>query len=281
MAPVSKRNTDILLRALGLLAIAAVGMAAIPFDSAKVTLVENHVSIGQVKGDQNSQRPAAVSETVGAHDYISTETESRAELEFKDHSIVRVGQNTIFSFDAASRTLALDKGTMLFYIPHGGGGGQIKTPSLTAAITGTIGKVSRDMILVIKGEISTPWGLVPAGWAIARIDGQIRIFKVNPASLTDGTLYALNGLLPGAPVPNTEPWNNETITKWLHDLDIRETNTLNPSADQILLIKPPVTPKGKPKPTPQGATGSTTTTTSTGGSGIIGPSGTQGPSGSF
>ncbi len=168
-----------------------------PFNSATVTRLENHVLVGSHTG--GSERPAALHDVIEAETYLLTGDQSRAELEFPDHSIVRVGQNTVFSFDAASRTLSLEKGAMLFYVPPGSGGGNIKTPSLTAAITGTVGKVSENMIAVLSGEIKTKWGTVHAGEAIGLLNGNIRIFKFNQSQAMAGYLIAWGGPLPELP----------------------------------------------------------------------------------
>ena len=173
----------------------AAALAVLPFTSATVTRLENHVSLGDHHGGKG-ERPAALHDVVRADTYLFTQDQSRAELEFADHSIVRVGQNTVFSFDAESRTLSLEKGAMLFYVPPGSGGGHIKTPSLTAAITGTIGKVSENLIAILSGEIKTPWGTVHAGQAIAYIHGQIRIFDYDQSQALAGYLVAWGGPLP-------------------------------------------------------------------------------------
>jgi hypothetical protein len=178
--------------------LAAPGAWAVqPFTSATVTRIENQVTLGSHAG--GNERPAVLHDVVEAQTYLFTQDKSRAELEFPDHSIVRVGQDTVFSFDAASRTLSLEKGAMLFYVPPGSGGGNIKTPSLTAAITGTVGKVSRDLIAVLSGELKTRWGTVHAGEAIAYLNGNIRIFKFDETQATAGYLFAWGGPLPELP----------------------------------------------------------------------------------
>ena len=108
--------------------------AATPYREATVTRTQNKVSYGAVKGDRSDLRPAAVDDVVRASNFLQTETDSRAELKYEDGSLVRIGQNTIFSFEAVTRTLSLNKGSMIFYVPKGSGGANIKTPSLTAEI---------------------------------------------------------------------------------------------------------------------------------------------------
>jgi hypothetical protein len=70
-------------------------------------------------------------------DILRTGNSSRAELIAKDETITRIGANTIFSFDPASRTIDLKQGSLLFHSPHGKGGGTIRTGSATASVLGT------------------------------------------------------------------------------------------------------------------------------------------------
>jgi hypothetical protein len=220
----------------------------IPFTSATVTRIENKVLLGSHAG--GGERPAALHDVVEAQTYLYTGNESRAELEFADHSIVRVGQNTVFSFDASSRTLSLEKGAMLFYVPPGSGGGNIKTPSLTAAITGTIGKVSANMIAVLSGEIVTKWGAIHAGEALSLLNGNIRIFKFDPTQATAGRLVAWGGPLPELPQAGGE--NNKVYkTPDLHVYDVTGIGVVD-SRFHSPFIKPGGPPRVPKPPTPIG-----------------------------
>lgn len=189
-----------------------VAFAGVPFDSAKVSLIENKVYVGNTKAGGNSRHPAETGANVTAMDFVATETASRAELQFKDNSIVRVGQNSIFSFEAGSRTLSLKEGSMLFYVPHNSGGGNIKTPSFTAAITGTVGKVYKNLIGVLKGEVKVTVDgkvyVVPEGWVLEVINHEVRLFKFKPGFATAGALYYFGGLLPGMPDSGGNPNDN-------------------------------------------------------------------------
>ncbi len=154
-----------------LTSITTMTAGASPFDSAKITRVENNVSIGEISGGKaTGHRPAAVSQTVKANNFVQTGSDSRAQLEFKDTSLVRVGQNSVFSFESKSRTLSLQKGDMLFYVAPGQGNGTIKTPALTAAITGTLCKVTTNTIAVLRGSITITINgkpvKIPAGYAV-------------------------------------------------------------------------------------------------------------------
>jgi hypothetical protein len=170
--------------------------------SATVTRVENKVSYGKVIAEKSEMRPAEANDVIKANDFLLSESESRAELKYDDGTIVRIGQNTIFSFETNTRTLNLKKGTFVFYVPHATGGATIKTPSITAAITGTVGKVSVNTIAIIEGTIKLiPGGqLVHAGeFARRNPDGTITIAAFDPMKGFDGKLMTFNGKLPGLP----------------------------------------------------------------------------------
>jgi len=188
-----------------------IACAGIPFDSAKISRVENKVYVGNLKAGGSSRHPAETGAAVSAKEFVATEAASRAELKFADTSIVRVGQNSIFSFEAGSRTLSLKEGTMLFYVPHGSGGGNIKTPSFTAAITGTVGKVAINLIGVLRGEVKVTVDgkvyVVPEGWVLEIINHRVHLFKFKHGFATDGALYSFGGLLPDSPDAGGNPYN--------------------------------------------------------------------------
>ena len=135
---------------LGVSAFAAPG-----FESATVTRVENKVTVAEIKGNQAVGRhPAEVSDVIRANNLLQTTSNARAEVQFKDKSLVRVGPSSVFSFDSKSRTLSLDKGEMLFYLVPGGGKATIKTAAVTAAITGTVVLVKDDELFVYEGTMT-------------------------------------------------------------------------------------------------------------------------------
>ncbi len=199
-SPLNSSTHLVTLAVLTVLALSALfARAAVPFSEATVTRLQNRVSYGEQRDGDSLTRPAAVQDVVKARNFLLTETDARAELRYPDGSIVRVGQNTVFTFEADSRTLSLIKGSFIFYVPKGEGGGVIKTPSLTAAITGTVGKVSPNMIAVIEGTLKLiPSGrIVGAGQFVRRnADGTLTIDWFDPATALDGKLMSFNGPLP-------------------------------------------------------------------------------------
>ena len=100
---------------------------------AKVTQVIQDVRLLPSKA---SPRPAAVNDNVRQGTAVQTGVQSRSELTFKDQTITRLGEKTIFSVGEGARTIDLGSGQILLYVPKKSGGGKIKMGPVTAAITG-------------------------------------------------------------------------------------------------------------------------------------------------
>jgi len=100
---------------------------------AKVTQVVQDV---KVVPSGAAARPAAVNETVRQGNAVQTGTQSRSELTFKDQTITRLGEKTIYNI-GGGRTIELGSGQFLLYVPKNKGGAQVKMGPVTAAITGT------------------------------------------------------------------------------------------------------------------------------------------------
>ena len=100
---------------------------------AKVTQVIQDV---QVLSSNASARPAAVNDNVRQGTAVRTGVQSRSELTFKDQTITRLGEKTIFSVGEGARTIDLGSGQFLLYVPKHSGGAKVKMGPVTAAITG-------------------------------------------------------------------------------------------------------------------------------------------------
>jgi hypothetical protein len=66
---------------------------------------------------------------------VQTGTQSRSELTFRDQTITRLGEKTIYNI-GGGRTIELGSGQFLLYVPKKAGGAQVKMGPVTAAITG-------------------------------------------------------------------------------------------------------------------------------------------------
>jgi hypothetical protein len=77
-----------------------------------------------------------MNETVRQGNAVQTGTQSRSELTFKDETITRLGEKTIYNI-GGGRTIELGSGQFLLYVPKNKGGAKVKMGPVTAAITGT------------------------------------------------------------------------------------------------------------------------------------------------
>jgi hypothetical protein len=100
---------------------------------AKVTQVIQDV---RVLPSNASPRPAAVNDNVRQGTAVQTSVQSRSELTFKDQTITRLGEKTIFSVGQGPRSIDLGSGQFLLYAPKKAGGAKVKVGAVTAAITG-------------------------------------------------------------------------------------------------------------------------------------------------
>ena len=100
---------------------------------AKVTQVIQDV---RVLPSNSSPRPAAVNDNVHQGTAVQTGVQSRSELTFKDQTITRLGEKTIFNVGEGPRNIDLGSGQFLLYTPKKAGGAKVKMGPVTAAITG-------------------------------------------------------------------------------------------------------------------------------------------------
>jgi hypothetical protein len=234
--------------------------AVVPYTQATVTRLQNKVTYGDAAG--NARRAAASGDVIRAKSYLLTETDARVELKYVDGSIVRIGQNTVFTFEADTRTLSLEKGSLVFYIPKGQGGGTIKTASITAAITGTIGKVADGMIAILEGEVTLiPSGRkVPAGsFARANPDGTITIGPFDPAKAMGGQLMKFGGDLANFDETTllTQPPTTNPAAGLLDLMDTLDRTGNHPGAQQQFLSPDVIRPgSGARVPPPESKPGS-------------------------
>lgn len=157
-------------------AFALVSMAqAADLREATFTQVVKQVTVSDTQGTKT--RPAKVQGKFIAPEVLRTGVGARAELTAPDKTVTRVGSNTIFSFNPGSRTINLEKGSVLFNPPAGQGGGTVQTAAATASVLGTTIIVSFDpkvgcKLLVIEGKSKI---MLPNGKSTTLVAGQMII----------------------------------------------------------------------------------------------------------
>ena len=126
-------------------------LRAEPFEQAEVIKAINLVSL--LPQSTRAVRGDVVKGNTG----LKTGNDSRAELQFPDFTITRVGSNSLFRFVAGTREIILDGGTMLFSAPKGAGGGKVRAGSITAAVTGSdfmISNVGRVKVICLSHKVT-------------------------------------------------------------------------------------------------------------------------------
>ncbi len=139
-------------------------------EEAQVTRIIKDVN---VLGANKAARAALLNDHVGPGTGVRTGADSRAELTFSDLSITRLGENTVFSFNATGRTVQLGSGAVLVEAPPSAAAIHVNTAAFSAAVSGGtgmiefhLGGVSKILILEGQGEIAPNGGVVfilPAG----------------------------------------------------------------------------------------------------------------------
>src|SRR4029450_5370538 len=162
---------------------------------AKVTQVIQDV---QVLPSNAAARPAAVNDNVRQGTAVQTGVQSRSELTFKDQTITRLGEKTIFSVGEGARTIELSSGQFLLYVPKKAGGAKVKAGTVTAAITGTtvLGNVDPSGVttfIVLEG--STCMSLDSVGQSMNIEPGQKMTYSTCAHSMGDTVEVDLNQVL--------------------------------------------------------------------------------------
>jgi hypothetical protein len=140
-----------LIFTLFLIAEYLAALQAEPFERAEVKKAINIVSL------LPEDRQAIPGDVVKGDTALLTGGYSRAELQFKDLTIIRVGSNSLFRFLAGTREATLDGGTILFSSPKGAGGGKVQAGNITAAVTGSdfmISNVRRVKVICLSHKVA-------------------------------------------------------------------------------------------------------------------------------
>ncbi|WP_221029369.1 FecR family protein [Actomonas aquatica] len=177
----------VLPRLTGLLVLAATQTIAAPraLEESEVIEVVNDVTL--ITMPDGHAAPARLQDHLHAPDRLRTGRASRAELQAPDGTITRLGSNTLFAFDRATRAMQLDRGSVLFHSPSGRGGGTIKSPSASASVLGTtiIAAATTDggfKLLVLEGRAQVDFN----SGARRELDAGQMLF-VRPGGLGTGT----------------------------------------------------------------------------------------------
>jgi ferric-dicitrate binding protein FerR (iron transport regulator) len=205
----NRHRTRALGWALGVLGL-ALALPAAEAASARVTQAYGEVTIGgQANG--KSARPASTGDTVRDAEYVRTAMKSRAELQFPDKTLLRVGSSTVFTFNSGPNQFRLAQGEGLLVFPKGQGGAKVSTAGLTAAILGTTIYVTSR----------------PGEFTYACLEGRC---TVGPHTLGPGEKIVLKG----SAAPYSAPKRTFNLKKFLRSNPL-VANFKNPLPSQSLI----------------------------------------------
>jgi len=127
-----------------LAAFAFLSPAAISADLSQAVLRQKVNVVTVAPSINASAQPVSQGAVVRDENVVRTGTESRAELEFGDLTLARLGANSIFTFDAEARAMNCMQGAALFSKPTNSGRVEVRAGAITAAITGSTGFISNQ-----------------------------------------------------------------------------------------------------------------------------------------
>jgi hypothetical protein len=107
----------LILTIAGLVFALASGLNEVSADELKEAKVTQVIQDVRVLPSNASPRPAAVNDDVRHGTAVQTGVQSRSELTFKDQTITRLGEKTIFSVGEGPRAIDLGSGQFLLYAP--------------------------------------------------------------------------------------------------------------------------------------------------------------------
>lgn len=163
-----------LFSSLALLFLAAAGAHAAGV-AKEATITQFFNDVRTIEG-ADSERPARANEVIREKQGVRTTAQARAELRFQDNALLRLGANTIFTFDAGANQYEVKQGTILLQAPKGGGA-KVRTAAITAAIVGT------TIMLEYTPDVNPPPGSTKKkkkGYVkVIVLEGTLRLFVNN------------------------------------------------------------------------------------------------------
>ena len=128
-----------------LCAIIAAALPAQAADLSQATVRQKFNVVTLAPHLNAAAHPVSEGAVVRDDNVVRTGNESRAELQFTDLTLARMGANAIFSFDVQARSLECKRGALLFSKPAKSGRVEIRSGGVSAAITGSTGFVSTSV----------------------------------------------------------------------------------------------------------------------------------------
>ncbi|NBT47945.1 MAG: hypothetical protein EBT07_09035, partial [Actinobacteria bacterium] len=153
------------------------------------------------KTEGSKTEPAAVGDVIAGGGRITTQGQSLAELKFPDGSVIRIGNNSTFSFDPNDRTVRLDRGTALVSTPPKAEGINI----VSGGVSGTVGGDPAGktfLVTAYSAESGGAKGAPTGGFGLMVLQGSSATTVSAPSgsvSIAPGQFALVGGKMDGAP----------------------------------------------------------------------------------
>ncbi len=131
---------------------------------ARVTRIVREVNL---LPNESKPQPAKLDAVVDETTAVRTGERSKSELTFRDLTLTRLGENTIYTHSRGGRSVELESGSILLRVPKNTGGASVRGNAVSVAVTGTTlilesSRGGRSRLIVLEGNARLSLRKVPA-----------------------------------------------------------------------------------------------------------------------
>jgi hypothetical protein len=172
-----------------------------PLEAGAFSAVKNSV----LQTDGAEKKPAQKDAKITEGNKVDTGAGSCTEMTFTDSSVLRMGQNSHFSFDSKERIIKLDQGTLLMHVPPGTGGVSIEGGGVVGAVSGSTVMASNDgkgnfAFAVLESDGGAGQITNKDGSVTPLIPGQMGVVSANRPGVSTSFEVNVTGLMESSPL---------------------------------------------------------------------------------
>jgi hypothetical protein len=172
-----------------------------PLEAGAFSAVKNSV----LQTDGAEKKPAQKDDKITEGNKVDTGAGSCTEMTFTDSSVLRMGQNSHFSFDSKERIIKLDQGTLLMHVPPGNGGVSIEGGGVVGAVSGSTVMASNDgkgnfAFAVLESDGGAGQITNKDGSVTPLIPGQMGVVSANRPGVSTSFEVNVTGLMESSPL---------------------------------------------------------------------------------
>lgn len=172
-----------------------------PLEAGAFSAVKNSV----LQTDGAEKKPAQKDAKITEGNKVDTGAGSCTEMTFTDSSVLRMGQNSHFSFDSKERIIKLDQGTLLMHVPPGNGGVSIEGGGVVGAVSGSTVMASNDgkgnfAFAVLESDGGAGQITNKDGSVTPLIPGQMGVVSANRPGVSTSFEVNVTGLMESSPL---------------------------------------------------------------------------------